>query len=255
MAVSNGGSLGKTFRQGAKSALPVVLGYFPLAFAYGILAVQAGVSLAWTALMSVLVYAGAGQFMIVALLAAGADSVAIILTVFVVNLRHLLMSAALAPKLGHLSRLRVAAVAAELTDETFAVISVQGEEHGYSSGWLAGLQVCAHLSWVLGSVAGAIVGAAVSDPTRWGIDFALVAMFIALLAMQVRRRTSLIVAIVALLAYRIALPIVNEHWAIIAAATIAATVGALLKEQVKAQAEEHIADKRESALTPGQPSM
>jgi 4-azaleucine resistance transporter AzlC len=235
VALNSSNSYRDTIRQGAKSALPVVLGYFPLAFAYGILAVQAGVSLAWTTLMSVLVYAGAGQFMIVALLAAGADSLAIVLTVFVVNLRHLLMSAALAPKLGHLARWRVAAVAAELTDETFAVISVQGQEHGYTSGWLAGLQVCSHLSWVLGSVAGAVVGAAVSDPTRWGIDFALVAMFLALLAMQVRRRTTLIVAIVAALVYRIALPIVNEYWAIIAAATIAATIGVMLKDRLKSK--------------------
>jgi 4-azaleucine resistance transporter AzlC len=238
VAVSTSNSFKMTFRQGAKSALPVILGYFPLAFAYGILAVQAGVSLTWTALMSVLVYAGAGQFMIVALLAAGADSLAIVLTVFVVNLRHLLMSAALAPKLGHLANWRVAAVAAELTDETFAIISVQGEEHHYTSGWLAGLQISSHLAWVLGSITGAVVGTAVTDPTHWGIDFALVAMFIALLAMQVRQRTTLIVAIVAGLAYRVALPIVNEHWAIITAAIIAATIGALMREQVTEQAKE-----------------
>ena len=77
------------FATGSKKALPIVLGYLPVGFAYGALAGLAGIELPYIVLMSLLVFAGSGQFVIVGMLAAGASAAAIIITVFFVNLRHL----------------------------------------------------------------------------------------------------------------------------------------------------------------------
>lgn len=217
-------------QRGERAALPIILGYFPLAFAYGVLATQAGLSVLAVTAMSVFVYAGAAQFIAASMLTAGATPVAVVTATLVVNLRHLLMSAAVGPRLQRLSHLRVAAIAFHLTDETFAVMSLKNPGEPLPPRWLAGLQWGAYLSWVVGSFSGALAGSAVSEPARWGLDFALTGMFIALLAMQVRRRSMLLVAVFGAVVYRVACLIVSGHWAIIVAALMAATFGLVLPD-------------------------
>jgi predicted branched-subunit amino acid permease len=112
-----GGALGRAFRQ----ALPIVLGYVPVGFAYGVLAQKSGLSTANTLAMSLIVFAGSAQLIAVGLFAAMASPLSIVLTTFVVNLRHLLMSAALAPHLRSWTKAQIAALTTELTDETFAL--------------------------------------------------------------------------------------------------------------------------------------
>ncbi|MDH7479340.1 MAG: AzlC family ABC transporter permease, partial [Syntrophomonadaceae bacterium] len=114
-----------TLSTGIKSALPIVMGYLPIGFAFGVLAVQEGIGVLPTLSMSVLVFAGSAQLIAVGLIGAGASWVSIALTTFVVNLRHLLMSAALAPYLKSLARWEVGWFGYQLTDETFAVHSSQ----------------------------------------------------------------------------------------------------------------------------------
>ena len=110
----------KDFLRGMRFALPIVLGYLPIGFAFGVLGMQAGMTPATVGLMSLLVYAGSSQLIAAGLLAAGTGTAGIILAVFVVNLRHLLMSAALTPHLKHWTRLEQAWFSYELTDESFA---------------------------------------------------------------------------------------------------------------------------------------
>ena len=110
---------------GVNQALPTLLGYIPIGIAYGILAQKAGISSLNTMLMSVIVFAGSSQLIAVGLFAAGVPPVSVILTTFVVNLRHMLMSAAVAPYLKRWRKAELAAFAYELTDETFAVHSAR----------------------------------------------------------------------------------------------------------------------------------
>ena len=102
-----------------------MLGYVPVGFAYGVLARKAGISGINTVLMSLLVYAGSAQLIAVGLFAASTSALSIIITTFVVNLRHLLMASAIAPYLKRWRKYELAAFAYELTDETFAVHSAQ----------------------------------------------------------------------------------------------------------------------------------
>ncbi|MGE5653154.1 MAG: AzlC family ABC transporter permease, partial [Bacillota bacterium] len=87
---------------GARAALPIVLGYVPIGLAFGVLAVQQGLGVPGIFLMSLIVYAGSAQFIATGMLAAGASPTAIIATTFLVNLRHLLMSASMSAHLRHI---------------------------------------------------------------------------------------------------------------------------------------------------------
>ena len=174
---------------------PVVLGYVPVGFAYEVLAKNAGLSTANILSMSVLVFAGSAQFIAVGLLAAGASMAGIVLTTFVVNLRHLLFAAALSPSLGAWRKRDLSFLAFELTDETFALHAGALRRGPLSRAETLAVGVMAQAAWVAGSLLGAVAGAAVGDVRPIALDFALPAMFIALLAGQTKTRLHLAVAL------------------------------------------------------------
>ncbi len=189
---------GETVR-GIRAAVPVVVGYVPIGFAYGVLGKTAGVPMWLIVGMSLLVYAGSAQFLAVSLLDHGATAVTILTTVVLVNLRHVLYSFALSSRLEPMTRPRLAWVAAELTDESFVMetMAARNRRRSLSFPFVAGLQGTSHLSWLAGSVAGALFASFMADPARYGLDFALVAMFLGLLALQLRERREVVVAVTA----------------------------------------------------------
>jgi len=171
----------KDFFVGVRLALPIILGYLPVGFAFGVLAVQAGMSPVTVGLMSYFVYAGSAQLIAAQLLASGVGTAGIVLTTFVVNLRHLLMSAAMTPYLRGWSKPMQAWFSFEMTDETFAANLGRFASHGVNKGQVLGLNGFAHAGWVAGGVMGALFDAAIGDLKYLGLDFALPGMFIALL--------------------------------------------------------------------------
>ncbi len=170
-----------TFASGIKLAIPVILGYLPVGFTFGILAVQAGFTPLEAGLMSYFVYAGSAQLITTGLVLAGASIPSIIVTTFVVNLRHALMSASLVPYAAKWSKLRQAWFCFELTDETYALNLSRFMKVGVHHNETLGINMFSHLGWVAGSVSGALLGDIIGDTKKFGLDFALVGMFIALL--------------------------------------------------------------------------
>jgi len=170
--------------KGVRRALPIVLGYVPIGFAYGVLAGKSGISATNTVLMSLIVFAGSAQFIAVGLFASGTGPAVVILTTFVVNLRHLLMAASLAPYLAKWSRRRQALFAYELTDETFALHSTTTRDLSTCPLEALSLNVTAQASWVLGSALGVVASNLIGDVKPLGLDYALSAMFIGLLVSQ-----------------------------------------------------------------------
>lgn len=180
---------------GFKRALPIVLGYIPIGFAYGVLAGKSGLSETNTLLMSLIVFAGSAQFIAVGLFAAGTGPAAVILTTFVVNLRHMLMAASLAPYLAGWKKRYLAFFSFELTDETFALhSSAAGKLNGCRLEALS-LNMTAQASWVLGTGLGIIASGLIGDIKPLGLDYALAAMFIGLLVGQCKSLVQLITAI------------------------------------------------------------
>jgi len=216
------------FALGSKAALPIVLGYFPLGLAFGVLAREAGLNVWESVTMSFLVFAGAGQYIAISLLKAGVDLAAIIATTFLVNLRMLLMGMALQPKLKGWPKLKLAVIAAEITDETFVMASNHYEEHPPSWPFHLGLNVTSHLAWIASSGLGAGIGNLIQDPARFGLNFALPAMFIALLVGQVKNKTALLVACSAGLTSLLAKMLVPGNWNIMLATIIGATLGVVV---------------------------
>lgn len=216
-------------RDGAAAAWPICLGYFPIGLSLGVLARQAGFTPLDIGLMSLLVFAGGAQFIGVAMIGAKAAPASIILTTFVVNFRHLLMSSALAVHLRGAHKPFLALFAYGVTDESFAV-----NLRRFREGWDARRAlVVNHLSngvWITSTIVGAMAGSLV-PPGAAGIDFALPAMFIALLVFQVQSRIHVITAVVALAisaAWNVLLP--GDGFAVGAAVT-AATIGYLLQRR------------------------
>jgi 4-azaleucine resistance transporter AzlC len=222
-----------TFADGVRAAGPVMLGYVPIGFAFGVLARSAGLSVAETGLMSLLVYAGSAQFIGTGLLAAGVAAPAIISTTFLVNLRHLLMSTALVPSLRQNAPWENALLAYGITDETFAVNTAVLQGRPASRPFVAGLHIFSQTAWVVASVVGALAGHLVGNTAAFGLDFALPAMFVGLLMPNLRgedRRPRSVAAVVAaVLAVAIAVLFPGSSWGIIGATLAAATVGVMLR--------------------------
>ena len=145
---------------GVRRALPIVLGYVPIGFAYGVLAGKSGISEANTLLMSLIVFAGSSQFIAIGLFASGSGPAAAILTTFVVNLRHLLMAASLAPYLSGWKKRHLAWFSFQLTDETFALHSSAAARLGQCRPEALALNMTAQASWVLGTLLGIQIGRA-----------------------------------------------------------------------------------------------
>jgi Predicted branched-chain amino acid permease (azaleucine resistance) len=219
-----------SFMQGVKDCLPTVLGYLSIGFAAGVVEKTAGLSMAEIALMSVLLYAGSAQFITAGVLAAGNPATAIIATVFFVNLRHLLMSAAIAPFFRHLPIWKNVLIGSQLTDETFGVATtaLSGKSRG-SFRWMIGLNLTAYLNWLAANLAGGYFGQWIASPEKFGLDFALPAMFIGLFMLQWKERAKfrvdLIVALSAVVVAVAGTVFISGSAGVLIAIIIAASVG------------------------------
>lgn len=186
----------RSFLRGVRKAIPIVFGYLPVAFTFGVLAAKAEFSTFEAGLTGLLVFAGSGQLIAVNLILAGVSPLSIIVTTFVVNARHMLMSAALAPFLGRWKRLQQVAFCLEMTDETFALNIGRFAELGVDKGEAFGVNITSHLAWLTGGIIGCAFGNLIGDLKPYGLDFALAGMFVALLTPHLRIYRHLMAALV-----------------------------------------------------------
>lgn len=218
---------------GVKRAMPVVLGYIPIGFAFGVLADKSGLSAMNTVLLSILVFAGSSQFIAVGLFAAGAGFFPVILTTFVVNLRHFLMSAALAPFMGKWKKIELALFSAELTDETFALHSAKSQALNNNKPEVFALNVTTQISWIIGTILGVAVSGLIVDVEPLGIDYALAAMFIGLLVFQCDSVVKIVTACIAGGLSTVLFLYGFEQFYVILATVVAATLGLGIEQWIK----------------------
>jgi len=176
---------------------PIFVTAVVVGIAFGLTARQSGLTVIETSAMSVIVFAGAAQFVMVDLLRTGAPAPLIVLTVVLLNARHLLMAAAIRPFIGKASLAPRVGLAYILTDEAFA-LGVGWFRRGHRD--LTYFAVFGGLMWAFwnaGTLLGAIFGADLVDPQRYGIDFAITAVFVAIVVIGVRHRADAVIAFVA----------------------------------------------------------
>ena len=174
-------------RRGIQRGLPMALGYIVIGFSVAATGYAAGFSPLNVVLMSLLVSAGTAQLIAIQLLAENAALGAVVATTFIVNLRHLLMSSALSPSLGKMSRPLLVLFASGLTDESFALHSTaQGEGQKVSTAEMLAINLSLQAAWVLGALLAVWVRIDQTLLAKCGLDFAPQGMFIALLALMIR---------------------------------------------------------------------
>jgi 4-azaleucine resistance transporter AzlC len=217
------------FREGVRDTLPLVFGMIPFGLAYGILGKSIGLSSGETTLMSLLVFAGAAQFICLPMFVEGASLFMIGFTTLLINLRHLLMGASLAPYMSELSMPIKAVLSFGMTDETYAVTINQAQAGGYSSAYQLGSNSTCYIVWLVSTVGGVILGSRISDPLSWGLDFAMPATFLALLIPRLRDKVSLIVCLVAVAVSIGAVIFIPGKWYIIIACLAGVIAGAFME--------------------------
>jgi 4-azaleucine resistance transporter AzlC len=220
-----------TLKEGLNAGWPICLGYLPIGMAFGVLAQKAGLTPLQIGLMSILVFAGSSQFIAVSMLTGGASATAIITTTFIVNLRHMLMSSALAVYLRSAHRGLLALYAYGVTDESFAVNLPRFNAGTWSLPRALVVNHAANLTWFISTVAGGIGGRFIPEGAL-GIDYALIAMFICLLIYQIRKWIHLLTAALAgIIAVGLALMMPGNTYIVIASIA-AATVGVIIQRKV-----------------------
>ncbi|GAV11692.1 AzlC family ABC transporter permease [Paenibacillus sp. NAIST15-1] len=224
-----------SFIQGVKDCVPTLLGYLSIGLAAGVIQKTAGLSIAEIALMSMILYAGSAQFIAAGMIAASSSIPAIIITIFFVNLRHILLSAALAPYFRHLTPLRNMLVGSLLTDETFGVaITEAAKRKRISEKWMHGLNITAYVNWLAANLAGAFLAQWISNPEKFGLAFALPAMFIGILVLSMvgrnRIKLDIVVAIIAVVIAVGSSFFLSSSMGVIVATIIASTIGMVVEK-------------------------
>ncbi len=185
------------FLKGVKIAFPVIIGYIPLGFACGVVLQSAGLTVLQIALMSLLVFAGAGQYIAAGMIVASSP-LTIGITIFIINLRHILYTSSLIPYIGKWTSVKKYIFASEITDETFALhSSMLKENETLNYNQAMGINIASHSAWVLGTILGAILGSVIPSEEAFAIDFALPALFIALILPRLTHRPQLVAAVIA----------------------------------------------------------
>lgn len=168
-------------KAGIKRTLPIALSTMTYGISFGVLARHAGLSLGESFLMSSLVCAGASQFVALELWHSPLPVTTIILTTLVINLRHILMSAALSPWFLRLPKKVAYGCFFLLNDESWALTMGEFAKGKPNTGFFLGSGLTTFVAWVSATVIGQLLGSAIADPARWGLDFAFTAVFIVLL--------------------------------------------------------------------------
>lgn len=201
-----------SLRGGLLASLPIMLGYAPMAFSFGIVGTQAGLSAVETSWVSILVFAGAAQFVLASMWALGTGAGTILIAVWLLNVRHLFYGPALLTQLSRAPGKLRPLLAFGLTDEVFASAMAKAEQGALHPRWVVGMGLGAYSSWVAGTVGGAWLGASVGAQhpvIAPALSFVLPALFLALLAQSAwqKRWPVIVCAIVVALLISIWLPL------------------------------------------------
>ena len=183
---------------GIRDELPILIGVVPFGMIYGVSALSAGIPALIAQAMSCIVFAGSAQFVITQLIRVGTPSPVVILTAFIVNIRHMLYSASVAPYTRKLHPLWKWLLAYLLTDEAYAVTIShyqKSRDDVHNHWYFLGAGLALWTTWQLSTAAGIFLGGQI--PASWSLDFTSTLTFIALVIPALKDRVSTIVALAA----------------------------------------------------------
>ncbi len=208
------------FWVGFKDTFPLVVGAIPFGLIFGAGAVTNGISPAGAQAMSLFVFAGSSQFIASQLIGSGVGVMIIVLTTFVVNVRHALYSVTLAPYLKHLPQRWLAPLGFWLTDETFVIVAARysrQDKSPYKHWYFLGSEIFMYANWNVCTLLGIIAGQRIPNLADLGLGFAMTVTFIGILIPLLQNRAILVSAVVAAITAVVAYPIPNKLYLILAA--------------------------------------
>lgn len=221
------------FIRGVNQGFPITLGYIPVAFTFGLMAVNGGIPVWMATFISLTNLTSAGQFAGTGLIIADASLFEIGLVTFIINIRYMLMSLSLSQKIApEMSLLERSIMAFGITDEIFAVASLEKQEITFD--YMMGLTVCPYLGWALGTALGAMITSVLPEALQSSMGIALYAMFIALIVPPAKKSKAALVVVIIAVTVSSALKLLpfiklaSEGWSIIITTIIAAAIGAVL---------------------------
>lgn len=221
------------FWNGFKATFPLVVGATPFGMIFGALAATSGISTAGTVAMSALVFAGSSQFIAVGLVASGTGVFIIIMTTLVVNLRHALYAATLAPHTKDLSHKWLLPLGFWLTDETF-VVTIQryheADKSSHKHWYFFGSAIFMYTNWQVWTWVGLLAGQQIDDPAKWGLDFAMTVTFIGMLVPLIKNKSTMFAVFIAAITAFISDPLPNKLGLIVAA--FAGILAGVIAEQI-----------------------
>ncbi len=221
------------FYYGLKRGLPIAMGYIPVSFTFGLMAVTGGIPIWMAVIISLTNLTSAGQFAGTNLIIGGAGYPEIILTTFIINMRYMLMSLSLTQRLDKgmpLSKRLI--VSYGVTDEIFTLASLEKGTLSYP--FLMGLILGPVIGWTSGTFFGAFISAALPDALSSAMGIALYAMFIAIIlpsAMKSKPITIIVlltVTITCILKYVPLFHVISPGFRVIIATLLGSGIGALL---------------------------
>ncbi|MEH0018406.1 MAG: AzlC family ABC transporter permease [Desulfobacter sp.] len=230
----------QSVRAALRAGIPIFIGYFPAAVAFGILAETTGTTLVEAFLFSAVVFAGASQFIALNLLATGMSPLGIILTTLLVNFRHFLMSTYLSTRIRERATAWYIPMAFGVTDEVFSVLSFTREK--LSRGFVIMLELTAYAGWVSGTLAGFLLGGFMPPILTQSMGVALYALLLAILMPEIKssyRSLFLALASGALNWILVSADVLPTGWSIIVCILVIASVGAVLSMSMPREENAH----------------
>jgi 4-azaleucine resistance transporter AzlC len=219
----------KAFKQGLLATIPLSVGVIAFGLLYGVMARQVGFS-PWEAWgMSIIVHAGSAQFTALGMWGSS-GALSIILTTLIVNLRHLLLGASIAPHLRDVSPRWRALLALWMCDESYALAIAAYERGEGSHQFLFGANVGFYLVWPASGLLGALLGAAIPDPSRYGLDLLFPLTFLGLLVTFLKDRIAVAVALGGAAFALLGAQLLPGNWYVVVAGLLGSALGVLIEE-------------------------
>ncbi|HAJ69996.1 MAG TPA: branched-chain amino acid ABC transporter [Alkalibacterium sp.] len=222
----------KTIVKGLKASFPIMASYIALGLACGIVLFDAGFSVFSIFLMSLLVYAGAAQFLAGSMVVLGAAVPSIILMVFFLNLRHILMGASISKYVKNKSVGFLAVFGHTLSDESFGINYSNFQKQDWTADDAIVANIFNYLVWAISTAVGGIIGSHFSINTQI-MSYALIAMFICMMVMQFVSKIYIITAMISIVLSVLLTIILKHNIALVIATVLASMIGYYIERKLE----------------------
>ena len=220
------------FTSGLRKSMPIALGYFPVAFTFGIMATAGGVDPITALIISLTNFTSAGQFAGTQIMIVGGPLVEIAITTFIINIRYMLMSLAISQKLEPTKLWERLVLAFGITDESFALVTLEKKKIPFLH--MLGIILGPYIGWALGTFCGAYASSLLPQNLQQSMGIALYALFIALIIPGMKKAKAVCIVVIVSIGISLAfhyMPFIRDFtsgWKIITITLIGSSIGAWL---------------------------